>query len=69
MLALRPGVFGLRASYVELLAQVLILLSAGYVVYSNRTLYRVIAFALVFIASVPLLLIMIPLYGEAFVAP
>lgn len=69
VLALRPGMLGRRASYIEILTQTLIVTCAGYAVYSNPTLYRWIAFAIVFIVAILFLLIMIPIYGEAFVAP
>ena len=69
MLALRPGVIGLSASYLELLIQIVILAGVSYAVYTSPTKTRLITLAVILIGSIALLLIMIPLYGEAFVAP
>lgn len=69
ILALRPGVLGLQASYVELLVQLSILLLSGYTAYSNPSLARTLLTGLVIVGAIVLSLLMIPLYGEAFVAP
>ena len=69
VLLLRPSGLGLRASYVEFVLQVSIVAVAGYVLYSFPSRTRRIVTALVFTGAIAFLLIMIPLYGEAFVAP
>jgi|GEM_PF-5105146 len=69
VLALRPGIIGLAASYLELLLQIVILVGVSYAVYTSPSKTRLAALAVILIGSTALLLIMIPLYGEAFVAP
>lgn len=69
VLVLRPGVLGYRASNLELLAQVALLLAASYAVYANPSTGLIVAAAVVLVAATALLLFTIPVYGEAFVAP
>ena len=69
VLALRPGIIGLAASYMELLIQIILLAGVSYAVYTSPSKTRLSALAVILIGSIALLLIMIPLYGEAFVAP
>ena len=69
VLALRPGTLGLRSSYVELSIQLGILVATAYVVANAPTIPRLLLLTLVLAGSIALGLIMIPLYGEAFVAP
>lgn len=66
---LRPGGPGLNASYVELLAQLVVLGCAGYAAYSSREPRRALALGLVGALALLLGLYTIPIYGEAFVAP
>lgn len=69
ILLLRQSGLGLNASYVEFLLQVMLIAIAGYVVYSYPSSTRRIVTAIVFIGAAVLLMVMIPIYGEAFVAP
>lgn len=69
VLVLRPDALGLSASYVEFVVQLAIVGIAGYAVYSNRSASRPVAFVLVSLGALALTLLMIPLYGEALVAP
>ena len=63
------GVLGLNASYFEFLVQVALLIFSGYVVYSNPSSKRAKATLVASLGAVALLLFMIPLYGDALVAP
>ena len=63
------GVVGLNASYLEFAAQVLLLALAGYVVYSNPSTGRSRATVVVSLLATALLLLTIPVYGDALVAP
>lgn len=63
------GGLGINASYVEFLSQVILVLLTGYVVYSNPSTRRVIATLVVSLCAIALLLFMVPVYGEALVAP
>lgn len=69
VLVLRPGVLGLRASYVEFFVQIILLILAGYTVYVYSSGTRRIVTAVLVVGATALLLFTIPLYGEAFVAP
>lgn len=69
ILLLRQSGLGINASYVEFLLQVVLIAIAGYVVYSHPSSTRRIVTTIVLIGAVVLLVVMIPLYGEAFVAP
>ncbi|WP_254768160.1 hypothetical protein [Salinilacihabitans rarus] len=69
VLVLRPGGPGLHASYVELLAQVALLALAGYAVRANPSPARALATAVAVVGAASLLLLSIPVYGEATVAP
>lgn len=69
VLVLRPGGLGLHASYVELFAQVALIALAGYAVRANPSIGRAVATAAVVVGAATLLLLMIPVYGEATVAP
>jgi len=69
ILLLRQSGLGISASYAEFLLQVVVIAIAGYVVYTYPSSTRRIVTAVVFLGTVVLLIIMIPIYGEAFVAP
>ena len=69
ILLLRQSGLGISASYVEFLLQVVLIAIAGYVVYTYPSGTRRIVTAVVFLGTVVLLIVMIPIYGEAFVAP
>jgi len=69
ILLLRQSGLGISASYVEFLLQVVLIAIAGYVVYTYPSGTRRIVTAVVFLGTVVLLAVMIPIYGEAFVAP
>jgi len=69
ILLLRQSGLGINVSYVEFVLQAVLIAIAGYVVYSHPSSTRQIVAALVLIGAVVLLVVMIPLYGEAFVAP
>ena len=69
VLILRPGVLGLPASYFDLLGQLVFIVIAGYAVFRNRTRKRLVAFAVVGSGATLLMLWMVPVYGEALVAP
>ncbi|UPV73655.1 hypothetical protein M0R89_14045 [Halorussus limi] len=64
---LRGGA-GITASYVEFLAQAVLLAVAGRAVYSTPSLRRRVAVP-VFLGAISLALVVIPVYGEATVAP
>ncbi|MFB9808235.1 hypothetical protein ACFFQF_25035 [Haladaptatus pallidirubidus] len=63
------GVLGLNASYLEFLFQVSFLVLAGYSIHSNPSNVRLRVVGAVSLGTIALLLITIPLYGEATVAP
>lgn len=63
------GGLGLDASYLEFLLQITLLVLAGYVVASNPESRRLGVTVALSLGAVALLLITIPLYGEATVAP
>ena len=63
------GVLGLNASYLEFLLQVALLIFSGCVVYSNPSSRRVKATLVASLGAIALLFFMIPLYGDALVAP
>ena len=67
VLVLRENL-GIGASYVEFLAQVAVLVLTGYTAHSKPSLRRRATLP-VFLGIIALSLIMIPLYGEATVAP
>ena len=69
ILLLRQSGLAISASYAELLLQVVLIAIAGYVVYAHPSSTRRIVTAIVFLGAVVLLVVMIPIYGEAFVAP
>lgn len=69
VLVLRPGVLGHRASLAELVAQLGLLGIAGYAVYTNPSTQRLVVAGLVSFFALALVVLMIPLYGEATVAP
>lgn len=69
VLVLRPGGPGLRASYVELLLQVGLVVVAGYVAYAHRSTARRATVAAAGTGVLALLLVSVPIYGEALVAP
>ncbi|WP_227380469.1 hypothetical protein [Haladaptatus halobius] len=68
VIVLRDGL-GLNASYLEFLLQVTLLVLTGYIVASNPENRRWRVIVAVSLGAIVLLLIMIPLYGEATVAP
>ncbi|WP_331233468.1 hypothetical protein [Natronorarus salvus] len=69
VLALRPGGLGLPASYVELLVQMSLLVLVGYAVSTNPSTAESVAYVVVSLGAVALGLLMVPIYGETFVAP
>lgn len=69
VLVLRPGGLGLRASYVDLLLQVALVVVAGYVAYAHPSSFRRVAVVLAGTGAIALILVAVPLYGEALVAP
>lgn len=69
ILLLRPSGLAHDLSYVESLLQAVLIAIAGYVVYSSPWRMRRIVTVLVILGATALLVIMIPLYGERFVAP
>lgn len=60
---------GLDASYLEFVVQVALVSLAGYVVYSSPSTRRARATILTAFCAIALLIVVIPLYGEATVAP
>ncbi|MFH5800851.1 hypothetical protein [Haladaptatus sp. CMAA 1911] len=69
MVVVLRGGLGLNASYLEFLLQVTLLVLTGYVVASTCENGRWRVTVAVSLGAIVLLLIMIPLYGEATVAP
>jgi len=69
VLVLRPGGLGHSASLAELVAQLGLLAVAGYAVYVNPSSRRVVVTAALSLAALALAVVMIPIYGEATVAP
>lgn len=69
LLLLRQSGLGVNWSYVEMFLQVVLIALAGYVAYSHPSSTRRIVTAIVLLGAIVLLLIMIPIYGERFVAP
>lgn len=69
MVVVLRGGLGLNASYIEFLLQVILLVLTGYVIALNPENRRLRATVAVSFGAIVLLLIMIPLYGEATVAP
>jgi hypothetical protein len=63
------GVLGLAASYLESLLQVALVVLTGYVVRSNPSPGRVRATIAISLCALALLLLVIPVYGDALVAP
>lgn len=63
------GALGRNASYLEVALQVALIGLIGFVVYSNPSTTRVIVTIFLSICAIGLLVGMIPLYGEATVAP
>lgn len=68
VIVLRGGL-GLNASYLEFLLQVTLLVLTGYVIFSTPENGRLKVTVAVSLSAILLLLIIIPLYGEATVAP
>lgn len=66
---LRPGLAGIRASYVEALVQLGLVVIVAYAGYSSSSRGTAIAAAVVAVLALALLLVSLPLYGEATVAP
>lgn len=71
LLVLRPGGLGLYASYIELAIQVGLLGVVGYSIFLHTSLKTstTVAYAVSTAFAVVLMLMMLPVYGEAFVAP
>lgn len=69
ILLLRPSGLGHNLSYVESILQAVLLAIAGYVVYSSSWEMRQLVAVVVILAATVLLVVMIPVYGERFVAP
>ncbi|MFY4812589.1 hypothetical protein ACOJIV_07725 [Haloarcula sp. AONF1] len=68
ILLLRPNGLALGLPYVESVLQVVLIAIAGYVVYSSPWKVRRIVTVLAIVSATALLVIMIPVYGERFVA-
>lgn len=69
VLVLRPDGLGYPASLAELTSQLGLLAVAGYAVYADPSPRRVAVAAVVSLAALALAVVMIPIYGEATVAP
>lgn len=69
VLLLRPGGPGLYASYVELAAQFLLFVSACAGLYVQPSARRMALGVALVACAVAASLVMVPVYGEAFVAP
>lgn len=69
VLVLRGGTLGRSASLVDLLAQLALIGLGGYATYGHRSRGRVLAYAVLGLATLAVGLYTIPLYGESTVAP
>ncbi|WP_231190073.1 hypothetical protein [Haladaptatus sp. DYF46] len=69
MVTVLRGSLGLNASYFEFVLQLILLILTGYAIASNPEDGRWRVTVVISLGAILLLLIMIPLYGEATVAP
>lgn len=69
MVTVLRGSLGLNASYLEFVLQLILLILTGYAIASNPEDGRWRVTVAISLGAILLLLIMIPLYGEATVAP
>lgn len=69
ILLLRTSGLGPNLSYIEFILQVLLIAIASHVVYSSPWNTRRLVAGIVLVGATVLLVLMIPIYGERFVAP